>query len=85
MPAACAAARAPAIWTAYLSVSGDFTRQGQILEGPAGDQLHGDVLDAAGRADVVDGDDVGMVEGGRGLGFLNETPAGFRVARAAAE
>jgi hypothetical protein len=37
------------------------------------DQLGDDVRLAVGLADVVDGDDVGMVEGAEGAGFLLET------------
>jgi len=46
----------------------------QLVERPALDVLHHDEVPAVGRSDIVDGDDVRMLEGGRGLGFLDESP-----------
>jgi len=43
-----------------------------LAEGLAIDELSGNVGDVAGLADVVNGDDVGVVERGRGAGFLGE-------------
>ena len=44
--------------------------------------LHHDELGAVGRLDLVDGDDVGMVEGRGGLRFLDEAAAAIRVRQA---
>ena len=38
----------------------------------ARDELHDDEIHAVFVADVVDGDDIGMIQRGRGLGFLHE-------------
>ena len=43
-----------------------------VVQGPAGDVLHDDVVDAVLAGDVVDGNYVGMVKGAGGLGFLDE-------------
>ena len=45
----------------------------QVLQGVAVEELHGDERLAVLVADVVDGADIGMVEGGRGLGLTPET------------
>jgi hypothetical protein len=49
------------------------------VEGLAGDELHDDEVEPFGRLDLVDGDDVGVVEGGGGAGLLDETGAASRV------
>ena len=43
-----------------------------MVERAAGDELHHDEVGAILAADVVNGDDVGMIQGGGGLGFLDE-------------
>jgi hypothetical protein len=52
-------------------------RVDEIFQRAALDQLHGDEVHARGIdgcfADLMDGDDVGMAERGRGLRFLNES------------
>ena len=45
----------------------------QLAQGPALHQFHDDEGHAGLVADVMDGQDVGMVQGGSGLGFLLET------------
>src|SRR5205085_1006255 len=45
----------------------------QPVERFAIDELHGDVIRAAGRADVIDVDDVGMIQSRGGLRLLLET------------
>ena len=45
------------------------------VEAAPADVLHHDEVPIACRLDFVDGDDVGMVEGGGRLRFLHETPA----------
>jgi len=44
----------------------------EFAEGFAFDQLHGDVVDRVMVAEFVDGDDVGVIEGGGGTGFAFE-------------
>ena len=46
-----------------------------LLKGFAGDQFHDDAVSALVFEDVVDGEDVGVAEGGGGLGFLMEAAA----------
>ena len=46
-----------------------------LAQAPPLDQLHGDVEPAVLLVDVVDGDDVGVVQGGGGAGFPLEPPA----------
>jgi hypothetical protein len=41
--------------------------------------LHGDEVHAVGDVDVVDGDDVGMIQGRSGLGLLHEPALPFRI------
>src|SRR5262249_53787333 len=48
-------------------------------EGFAIDQFADDVENTALRADVIDGDDVGMIEGGDGAGFALEAGLPLRV------
>ena len=43
------------------------------------DELHGDEGHAVGGVDVVDVDDVGVVEGGGGLGFLDKAALAIGV------
>jgi hypothetical protein len=45
----------------------------------AADQLHGNEGVAVGFVDVVDDGDVGVLDRRRGLGFLDEAPAAFRI------
>ena len=52
----------------------------EVLEGLAVEKLHGDEGFAGFVADVVDGADVGVVEGGGGLGFTLEAREDLRVA-----
>ena len=47
----------------------------EFVEGAAGDELHDDDVHAGFVDDVMDGDDVGVVERGGGLGFLEEALA----------
>ncbi len=55
--------------------------QDQLPKRVAVDQLHDDVAQARGRlADVVDGDDVGVVQRGGGAGLLAEAAETVRVA-----
>src|SRR5581483_9300758 len=49
----------------------------QLIEGLAGDELHGNEIRAVRRADVVNVDDVGVIQGRRGLGFLHEAALAF--------
>jgi hypothetical protein len=42
------------------------------IQGPPGHELHHDEVDAFGRLDLVDRDDIRVVEGGGGAGFLDE-------------
>ena len=51
----------------------------QLPEGRAFDELHHDEELAVELADVVDGDDAGVVQRGRRSGFVLETPDGARV------
>ena len=44
----------------------------QLVERLAGDELHGNEIGAVGRADVVNVDDVGVIQGRGGLGLLHE-------------
>ena len=44
----------------------------EIGQRPARDELHGDVVEPGVGADLVDGQDVGMVERGRGLRLAQE-------------
>ena len=50
-----------------------------VVERAALDVLHGDEVDAGGAVDVVDRDNAGVVEGGGGLGFLDEAAFAIRV------
>ena len=74
MPAPCALARASAICTAYFNACAGRIPLGasQLVEGLALDVLHHDEVRAVLGADVVDGDDVGMVQSAGGLGLLHE-------------
>jgi hypothetical protein len=47
----------------------------QLLQGAAGGEVHHDPVDLALGADVVDGEDVGMVQARHGLGFVVQAPA----------
>ena len=77
MPAAWAAASASASGIAIRSTSpsripcaGD-----EGVQGLPGHELHHDEVDALGRLDLVDGDDVRVVEGGGGARLLHEAGA----------
>ena len=74
MPLSWAAARPLAIWTASsMALRGGQAGGGNAFaEGFAFEEFGDDVVGAVGLADVVDGDDVGMIEGGDGAGFLFE-------------
>ena len=50
-----------------------------FAEGFAFEKLGDDEVDAAGFADVEDGDDVGMSQGGDGAGFLFEAAQAIGV------
>ena len=52
-----------------------------VVEGQALDRLHHDVWLAERLADFVDGDDVGMVQRGRGARFLREASQPIDVCR----
>ena len=49
------------------------------VQGAARDELHDDEIHAFFVADVVDGDDIGVIQGGRGLGFLHEAQLALAV------
>ena len=51
-----------------------------IGESAAGDHFHDHDFGAIVGEDVVDGDDVGVIEGGGGLGFLHEAAAAVGIA-----
>ena len=51
-----------------------------LLQGLAGDVLHHHVLRVALRQDVVDGNDIGVIQRGSGLRFLNEAAAAVWIA-----
>ena len=73
MPAACACARPSAIWWAIgASRRGDSRRRPQVAQGFALHPFHGDERHAGLIANVMDGEDIGMVQGGSRLGFLLE-------------
>ncbi len=55
----------------------------ELVERRAQDALHHDVRKAGGLADLVDGDDVRVIEGGRGPRLLCETAHPLRVGRVA--
>jgi hypothetical protein len=57
----------------------DGTIADQMLERLAVEEFHGDEGAAFGFADVVDGADVGVVEGGGGLGFALKAGESLRV------
>jgi hypothetical protein len=57
----------------------DWLSGDEMLKGGAVKEFHGDEGAAVFFADVVDGADVGMVEGGRGFGFAAETLEGLAV------
>ena len=56
----------------------------QIDQGFTGDELHHHVVALGFVYDVVDGDDVGMVQTGGCLRFLNKPAAAFRITRVGA-
>ena len=74
MPAVCAAASAPAIWAAYERVCGSWqpVLGDELVKGRAVDTLHDDEVGAVVRVDLMDSDNVGMIQCGRGLGLLHE-------------
>ena len=83
-----ARARAPrrgpsAIWaaTSRTLLHRQRRRLEQLAQRPALDELHGDVDDAVRRADVVDGHDVGMVQGGGGARLRLEAQATIGIGR----
>jgi len=53
-----------------------------LCERLAGHELHDDEVDSLSRLDLVNGDDVGVVEGGGGAGLLDEAGAAVRVGEA---
>ena len=82
IPAACAALSASAICTPYFKRlrRAKPAFRNQIDQSFAGDELHHHVIAFRLIHDVVNGDDVGMVQAGGGLGFLNKAAAAFGVA-----
>ena len=52
----------------------------QLIEGLPGDELHRNEVDPVFGGDVVDGDDAGVVQRRRGLGFTGETAPPLGVA-----
>jgi hypothetical protein len=67
----------------YLRGRGQLARGDDVLELVALEELHRHVRHLVGLADVVDGDDVGMVQAPRGLDLLLEAlprtpPASWR-------
>ena len=83
MPASCAAARPSAIWCAMSSrrLSGDAAAIHLGAERIAFDQLRHQVLDLSLGSDVVDGQDVGVIQGAGGDRFLGEAPLAIGVQR----
>ena len=81
IPAAWAFASASAIWMANFSASFNFIpRRG--INWPSVlpcDIFHDNEVHAVLAGDIVDGDDVGMVQGRGGLGFLDESPLALRI------
>jgi hypothetical protein len=51
----------------------------ELAEVGAVDELHEEEVEAAGLTEVVDGDDVGMIEGREGVGLFFEAQGEFRV------
>ncbi len=51
----------------------------QLVEAPAGDELHGDEVRALILANLIDMDDVGVIEGRGGAGLLEKTPFSLPV------
>ena len=56
------------------SLAGD-----QAIERLARDKLHHDEVDAVGRTNVINRDDIRVVQRRGGLGFLNEAPFTLRI------
>ena len=83
MPLACAASSPLAIWMPISSSSRNLEGLAgdAVLEGLALQQLHGDERAAFEFADVVNGADVGVIEGGGGASFAAEAFDGLRVLR----
>ncbi len=83
MPLPCAASSAEATCAAYSSAVGDRQRplRNQPVERRAVHQLHRDERRPVVFVDVVDGDDVRMVEGGGGAGFLDEAAMAVGIRR----
>ena len=83
MPRACAAASASATGIAIRSTS----PRRMPCRGMSASRLlpahvlHHDEVGAVGRLDLVNGDDVGMIEGGGGLRFLHESATAIVVRR----
>ena len=81
MPAACAFPRASAICTVQrIASSAGNPFSDQLAERFAFYMLHYDEVGPVGLADVVNGDNVGVVEGGCGLRFVNEPLLAFLIA-----
>ena len=74
IPAACAAASASAICTAYFrpSATDSLLRASNWASDGPGDVLHRDEVDTLVLPDVVDRDDVRMIERGGGSGLVDE-------------
>ena len=59
---------------------GQSTAGNQLLERLPGYELHHHEVGSVGLVDLVDGDDVGVVQRGRGFGFLDEALFGAEFA-----
>ena len=55
------------------------TARNDLIQRAAGDQLHGDEINAVVLGDVMDGDDTGVIQRRRRLRFLNKTAAAIGV------
>ena len=83
MPASCAAARPSAIWCAIVqqTLERDAAAIHLGAERIAFDQLRHQVLDLSLGSDVVDGEDVGVIQGTGGERFLGKAPLAIGVQR----
>ena len=81
MPAAWAASSAPAICSRIPEHVGQRQTAGTdaAVERFAGQELHHDEVDAVVLVDFIDGDDIGMIECGRGARLLDEPLTPVRV------
>ena len=83
MPLPCAASSAEATCDAYSSAfaTGSCLQPDQRVEPSAVHQLHGDERRPVVLVDLVDRDDVRVIEGGGGAGFLDEPAVAIGIGR----